>query len=319
MTGSSAVRAARTVGLPVVGSCHGHAVASELSFALLRDPLDPPSGQALVIDRADAEVSEPSERPLITWTPTPEKPFSARLHPATGGFILWVDGLGAFVIDPERRRVTVPVDRWGPRCEARLWGLPSVLASLGHDDVSLHAAAIEIDGRAVLLSAPGRHGKTTLAAAFHRAGHRVLSEDLCRIAVGGDPVVFPAAAMLRLRPDMRRAFGSLPETEVVLEDEDRTHLALGRAGRGTSAGVPIAAIVVLDAGPVPELVRLPPPQAIPELWSLSFHLPTDADRQRCFLGLGAIAAAVPVHRYARPLTFASLPEAVDRIVATCLT
>ena len=44
-------------------------------------------------------------------------------------------------------------------------------------DTALHAAAVEVDGQAVVLGAPGTFGKTTLAAAFHAAGHRLLSED----------------------------------------------------------------------------------------------------------------------------------------------
>ena len=65
----------------------------------------------------------------------------------------------------------------GPRREARLFGLPAALCFMTRGDVAVHAAAVDVDGSALLLAAPGRFGKTTLAAAFAGEGFRLLAED----------------------------------------------------------------------------------------------------------------------------------------------
>jgi hypothetical protein len=302
------------------GSCHGFQVRSSLPLDLLREPLPAGDWDELMVERADHDVSEPTVAPIREWLPAPGKPFSARLYATTGGFGMWIDGVGGYVIDPTRSIISVPPDIPSALAESRLWGVPSVLMFLRSGHLSLHAAAVQIEDRAVLLTAPGRHGKTTLAAAFHQAGFRLLSEDLCRVNTEAEPSVFPAAAMLRLRHDVRTGLGALPSTEVVFEDEQRVHLGVTGERRGGGTPVPIAAVVTLHIGTGPPVLeRIDAVDAVRDLWSLSFNLPTDADRARCFLGVSSIAASVPVWRLTRALSFDALPAVIDRIATTCVT
>ena len=56
--------------------------------------------------------------------------------------------------------LTMPLGVEPVRREERLWGIPAALALIRRGDVAVHAAAVEIDGRALLFAGPGRFGKT---------------------------------------------------------------------------------------------------------------------------------------------------------------
>jgi hypothetical protein len=317
------VAAARfgTAAAPIVGSCHGFQVRSPLPLRLVRDPLPGSSWEELTVDHAELETPEPPGVPVRRWLSGPRKPFSGRLHETAQGYCMWIDGLGAYSIDRRENAIRIPARIPTALAESRLWGIPSVLAFLRSGQLPLHAAAVVVDGQAVLLAAPGRHGKTTLAAAFHQAGFHLLSEDVSRVTADHpEPSVYPGAAMLRLRHDVQAVLGDLPGTEVVLEDADRVHLRLRGARRGGGVPVPVAAVVMLHVGEdSPRLEQIDAIEATRDLWALSFKLPSASDRQRTFLAAGSFAAAVPAWKLTRPLTIAALPEVIDRIVTTCVT
>ena len=57
-----------------------------------------------------------------------------------------------------------------------------------------------------------------MAAAFHRAGHRVLSEDTTCVRLGPEQAVVPGPAMLRVRHDVAAEL-ELPSVRRVGESE----------------------------------------------------------------------------------------------------
>ena len=141
--------------------------------------------------------------------------------------------------------MTLPDTENVVRREERLWSIPAMLCFLARGDAALHAAAVEVDGQAVVLAAPGSFGKTTLAAAFHAAGHRLLSEDTTCIRGAEAPLVVPGPAMLRLRHDVAEQLEIPNATPVGTVEDDRVHLALDPAVRGDCSPVPLRAIVLL--------------------------------------------------------------------------
>jgi hypothetical protein len=54
-------------------------------------------------------------------------------------------------------------------------------------------------------------------------------------------------------------------------------------------------------------------EALRDLWTLSFNLPNDEDRTRCFATIAQLAGAVPIWNLARPLSYESLPLIIDTI------
>jgi hypothetical protein len=297
-----------------LGTCFGYAVRSHLPFDLLRR--DNGDGIPLELTEAEVGLEEPPGTPLFNWFDQ-GRSFS-RLHALDNRYLVWTESAGLFSVDPATPAIAMPPSSSGPRREARLWGVPIALCLMARGELILHAAAVDIDRTAVLLAAPGRYGKTTLAGAFLRAGHRLLSEDTTCVRLSSSPSVLPGPALLRVRPDAYRRL-EFPGTHVVARDPDRVYLALNEVVRGDGRPVPIGGVVLLRrADGQARMERVPAQLALPDLWSLGFKFPSDMDRTRCWEGIAKLAAAVPIWNLHRRLSFDELPAVVDRIASTCL-
>jgi hypothetical protein len=300
----------------LAGSCFGYGIRSDLPFSFVREG----GGEPLMIDAAPG-IPRPDGPPLIRWEPRPDHPFEAELHDGgEGTYRFWVDGVGTFGVRPGRRAITMPAEGEPIRREERLWGIPAVLCFLERGDHSLHAGAVQIGESAIVFGAPGRFGKTTLASAFVAAGFRLLSEDSTCLRPGATPAVLPGPAMLRVRPDSYDAL-SIGGTRVLDRDPDRVHLALDPATRGDGEPVPLAGVIMLrthDDDAI-DLTPVPPDAAIQDLWTLSFHPPTDEGRAACFERVVALAASVPMWNLTRRLRYDSLDAVVDTIAQAVRT
>ena len=300
----------------MAGVVFGYEVGSPLASTYLRAG----RGDPLVVDEVDPGP-EPGVEPILEWRPRPDTPFQARLHGDPGRYGVWIDGMGGFGVEPDVPRITVPPSADAVRREERLWGVPAALCFSRRGDLPLHAGAIDVAGRALVFCGPGRFGKTTLATAFLRAGHRVLSEDLvCVRQTDRGPAVLPGPAMLRVRPDVAERLGPIDGTREVLRDGERVHLAMEDGLRGSGDPVPLAGIVILKRG-LPEitLYRVEPERFLPELFSVSFNLPSDIERARSFGGVVDLAGSTPLWLLDRPLEFATLGEVLDTVTGTCLS
>ena len=298
---------------PAPGTCFGYQVRSTLPFRSLRAG----AGSPLVITDDAREPTAHEPEALLHWADEDGRTV-AEVYPRNGAYDVWIDEVGWFQVDPSVPSVAAPREGNEVRREARLWGIPAVLCFLDRGDLPLHAAAVDVGGSALLLAAPGRYGKTTLAAAFLAAGHRLLSEDVACCRSDPEPSVLPGPAMLRIRRDMHEWL-ELPGTEVAGEDPDRVYLTVDESARGDGSPVPIRGVVFLRRSEErATMERLPRENAVPDLWALSLNLPTDRSRAQCFREVTAIAARVPVWNLYRRLSVDQLPETVDRIVSTCL-
>jgi len=295
------------------GCCHGFEIRSDFTWRFLREG----SGNPLEVIELPHLRPDPSESVVLEWIPTRENPLSACLYARAeaGTYRLVLDDAETFWIDVETPRIGVVASGDPIRTEERLWGFPSLLSFLHRGDLPVHGASVEVNGRALLLCGPSRHGKTSLAAGFHRAGHRLLAEDLSCLRLGDPISVVPGPASLRVRHDMVEPL-SLPDVELLAEDEDRVHFSIALHRRGTAEPVPLAGIVLLkDFSPEIHLERASPLAAIQDLWFLSFNLPADEDRARCFAGIADLCGQVPVWNLTRPMLVEALDDTIDRLAA----
>jgi hypothetical protein len=289
------------------GACYGFGVSSSVPLEYLREG----TGDPLEVAAPADEGPRPDDALLVEWEPAPERPLEARLYSDGQSFRLWIGDGGWFAVDPVAGRIDVPADG-GIRREERLWGIPSLLCFLARGDLPLHAAAVETEGGAVIVAAPRTYGKTTMAAALHRAGRRVLSEDTTCVRLGPEPAVVPGPAMLRVRHDVAAEL-ALSSVRRVGESEDRVHYAL--EAPGDCEPVPVRAVVFLDTSDEAALEPVDRADAIRDLWALSFRLPTEDDVGRSFAGVTDLAATVPALRLRRPLELAAIDDHVDLVLA----
>ncbi len=268
------------------GTCFGFEIHSTLSFEFLREG----SGEALEVE--PGRMEGPGGGNLIfDWPAAGDQPHT-RLFQDDG--TLGDDAL---------------------RREERLWSLPLLLCFAARGDVPLHAAAVDVGGSAVLIAAPRTFGKTTLAAGFLAAGHRVLSEDIACIRLDPEPHVVPGPAMLRVRPDVADDL-ELRDTLLVGRDETRVHLALAPHGRGTCDPVPLRAIIFLrESDQSPTLVRVSAAEALPDLWELNFRLLGAPAFASSFEALADLVRSISIWNLFRQLGLDRLDETVEAVLA----
>lgn len=305
--GTARTRSASPQG-PAIGCVHGFAVRSSEEFLYLRQG----TGDPLHVVEDGTTPTDPGER-------------LARIESRTGietlvyrrgtEFAVRMENIGWFRVDVETSGIAVPPTRYPEWLEGIVWGLPVALLVLARGGLFVHASAVEIDGRVAILTGPTHHGKTTLAAALHAAGHRLLSEDLLRCGGDGPPVAYPGPAMLRLRKDVAR-WMSVPGGRRVTEDPEKVHFALDPRTRGTGEPLPIGGIFLLYRGDARALEPADLESVIPDLWAVTLNLPTAAGRAQCFGHIAEIAQTTPVWRMTRPLTRDALDWAVENVLET---
>lgn len=170
----------------------------------------------------------------------------------------------------------------------------------------LHASAVAIAGRAVILVGAAGAGKSTTAAAFAKLGYAVLSDDVVSLkeAANGAIEVEPAYPRIRLWPSSVEAlFGSANALPALTPTWDKRYLTLdGKRYRFQTDALPLGAIYLLDRrcwdSTAPSLHRVSPREALIALVAnthggqrLSRSLP-DKDFKR----LARLASKIQVRR-----------------------
>lgn len=291
-----------------IGTCFGFLVESAVQLSYVRGG----SGEHLDVE---IDSRSPADDGVLVkeWKIQGVEPFHASLYARDGTYRLWTQDSGWFEVDPAQPRISLPANGNPVKREERLWGIPTLLCFVARGDAPLHAAAVDAGRGAILLAAPGRHGKTTLAAGFVRRGNRLLSEDLSCLRTGVAPVVVPGPAMLRIRPDVAEVL-DIPRAKTLEAGDERLHLALDAEERGDCTPVEIRAVVFLrGAAPSVELRRVEAQDAIPDLFALCFRLPGAADTERAFGAAASLAAGVPVWDLSYPLRLEELDRVVDAV------
>lgn len=162
--------------------------------------------------------------------------------------------------------------------------------------IPLHACAVEIAGKAVLIAGPGGAGKSSLMAGLLDLGAPLVSDDLTALEVRDDAIVaLPGRTTIRLGRDIAQWSGG---TEIIPPSPETLGKHVIRPAVRTRADrLPVAALLILGEAPgtIPALARS---QALARhlfrpLWFAA--LPGHREQQR---GLLRIASDVPVAGFA---------------------
>ncbi len=175
---------------------------------------------------------------------------------ATGEeFLLRLDGVAGFHVAGGREiRIEPFTDHDDPKI--RLFLLGSVFCVLlqqwGY--LALHGSAIEMRGKGILFTGRRGAGKSTLAAAFHDKGYRVLTDDVCAISLDGDgvPRIVPGFPGLKLWKDSAEKLGkSVDGLARVGRDMEKYRVGAGVRYRGEPA--PLSDVYVLESHDAPTI------------------------------------------------------------------
>jgi len=202
-----------------------------------------------VIELPDLEEGEPGGKPDVEIR-LGDVPQTA--HPLTqtpSGAILTVAGVGRFLI-ADGRRITVDALPEASSRNVRLFLLGTVMGLLLHQRglLPLHANAVEIDGRAAAFLGQSGAGKSSLAAAFHDRGRRILSDDVCVVTREGATFTVQAGPpRLRLWRDALERSGRTPAAyEPASDTADKYTVGTDAAAR--AGPTPLGAIYLLRRG-----------------------------------------------------------------------
>jgi len=146
------------------------------------------------------------------------------------------------------RRMLVQSHPVADPAEVRLFLLGSAMGALLYQRglFPLHGSAVETPWGAMVFVGPSGIGKSTLAAHFHRAGYRLIADDVCAITrdASGRLQVLPAFPHLRLKTDaIGRLYGEFASQPPSHFDVDKLVLPLGEGHASTP--VPLGAVHAL--------------------------------------------------------------------------
>lgn len=145
----------------------------------------------------------------------------------------------------------LPGPGWTGVMPAAFYGTVAALTAAWRGLLPLHACAVELDGRAVLIAGAAGAGKSTLTAGLIAAGAALVADDLVVLRVeegrvAGRNVVLRGRPTIRLHPDTAAALDTL-DAWPVPEDPRGKWLARPRH-RSSADELDLAAVLILGDG-----------------------------------------------------------------------
>lgn len=183
----------------------------------------------------------------------------------------------------------------------------------------LHASAVAISDRASAFLGTWGAGKSTMAAALHAQGHKMVTDDVAAVHVDiGCPTVLPGLPLFKLWPDSIISLAGDPETLPILHP-DFEKRAYPVTNEISQMPVVLRRIYVLSDGAAPAIEPLEPQEALTELmphWygaRFGTHLLEAMGLPWLFQQCVQLINQAPVYRLIRSRSLSSLPELVQLV------
>jgi hypothetical protein len=240
---------------------------------------------------------------------------------AEGMYLYW-QGVGTFLIR-DGQEIIIDVHPDAELGRLRLFTLGAAIGVILHQRgyVVLHASAMAIGDQAIAFIGDKGWGKSTMAAALHARGHRLLSDDVLAIDLRhpGKPIVLPAFPQLKLWPDAVTSLGHNPDNipQLITHLEKRDYRV---AETFLSTPIPLHHIYLLGIDADLEIQPLHPQEMLKYLLLNSYvarfgNELLKVDEKSHFLRLTQLANQVPIHRLARPTSLDLLPQICELLEA----
>jgi hypothetical protein len=241
---------------------------------------------------------------------------SHALARADGALVSWHADSGSFLIDgPEGRISYRPEDAWVEAGETA-WehrlgssAVPLLAGEVG--GLPLHASAVAIDGRAVLICGVTGRGKSTLAAMLAARGREAIADDGVVVELqGGRPAVWPGLGGAMLTIPAADAIGiTTPEADGG-DARGRVHIDPVATALGPS---PVGAVVILmeRSGERVRTIRPDPAKAHREL--LAHVISAERRGPATFASSAKLVERVPVALLVVPDSVGELERAAEAL------
>ena len=193
--------------------------------------------------------------------------------------------------------------------------------------VPLHASAVAVAGRAIVLMGGPGAGKSTTSAAFAKLGYAVLSEDVAALTENGSQfLIQPGYPRVNLWPDSARAlFGAPDVLPPITPTWEKQYLALDRdTHRFQEEPLPLGAIFLLGErepnSSTLKINEMPPPAALMYLVTNTYvnYLLDGAMRRKEFEVLSNLAARIAVY-HVRPSNDPARVDDLCRAIAAVVS
>jgi hypothetical protein len=229
---------------------------------------------------------------------------------------LAINSVGAAFLIRNGREITVDSFPGAKPEDVRMVLLGRVMAFLLRQRgwLPLHASGVIINGVCALFLGPSGQGKSTTAAAFHRARHLVITDDIAavRLTDSGKCLIQSALPCVRLSDDSRSALGSDQFNSEPQTGKRRYDLL----GAGDGGRYPVRCAYVLEFGDSVQIEPVPALQAVTLLSrnSVVRHLHMDPEVLSHHLrDCAVVANSIPVQRLSRPRSIEALPMLVRAV------
>ncbi|AXQ93874.1 serine kinase [Cereibacter azotoformans] len=233
---------------------------------------------------------------------------------------LWWQTVGGFRVEPGRITASPHPGVSEDLVAYPLLGSVLALALEQLGLFTLHASAVSVGGRGVVMMGDKGAGKSTTATAMIRAGHPLIADDI--VAVDETLSLRPGFPQVKLSPAAAAAFDAPDAVHrpVVPEVPEKSRVLLpGRFARGVT---PLRRIYRLERGPAeaePAVIAVPPFEALPLALRFAYvtrfgaEVLNGAAGARHLRQAAAIAASGVLHRVIVPHDLRRLPEVVALI------
>jgi len=223
--------------------------------------------------------------------------------------ILSIEEAGTFVI----REGTVINVSPAPNVEdalLRRYIIGTVMALLLYQRglLVLHASSININGIAVaFLGNPGS-GKSSIAAALHKNGHELITDDVSAIDFKGENIkVFPGYPQIKLSDDVARSLGYDINSSIKLDKQEKKR-GYRVNNRLIESPIELRQIYILTKASDQGIERIPHQEAVKEIIRHSY--PTrfaEPENPEHFLKCINIVNKIPLYRLNRSSSLHTLP------------
>lgn len=208
--------------------------------------------------------------------------------------------------------------------DVRLWLLGTALGVLLHQRglLPLHVSAVAVNGEAFAFCGHSGAGKSTLAAALHRCGLPLLTDDVALVTPDQhQAMLYPGFPRIKLWRDALAYFELDPQGLIPdMTRTDKYHLSLKQADGFHAAALPMRRLYLLERSPGAQIL-IKPVQGHNAIGLIREHTYRVGIARRMglaadhLLRCGQIAQRIQVFRFQRPWQHDNLTASTDALLA----